>query len=188
MPWMESSVTEERLRFVARVPATGIAAIWSVNPEQSALSLVHRRRINGILSFRAIIGLVLLKLVEQRSVNPQRILFPNRPLPYSPKGGLDLLLPWQKRQVLSILDILSRFRKQQCKLFVRRLEDGQSTVQSAINDLNVFHSASTLRVREALDAQVEFQVEFQVGQPYPRQQFSAKTLVISMIRAPSAQI
>jgi hypothetical protein len=70
------------------------------------------------------------------------------------------------------------------KLFVRRPEDGESTVQSAINDLNVFHSASTLRVREALDAQVEFQV----GQPYPRHQLSEKTLVISMIRAPSAQI
>jgi len=92
-------------------------------------------------------------------MNPERILPPDRSLPYAAKGGFDLLLPWQKRQVLSILDILSSFRKQQRKLFLRRLEDAERTVQSSINNLNVFHSASRLSVREALNAEVQFEVD-----------------------------
>jgi len=57
------------------------------------------------------------------------------------------------------LDVLSRFRKQQRKLFLRRLEDAESTVQSSINNLNVFHSASRLSVREAFNAEGQFEVD-----------------------------
>jgi hypothetical protein len=66
----------------------------SGNSKQAALRQVHRKGLNGALSFRAIISLVPLKLVEQRSMNPERILLPDGSLPYPAKGGLDVLLSW----------------------------------------------------------------------------------------------
>lgn len=92
-------------------------------------------------------------------MNPESILLPDRSLPYPANGGFDILLPRQERQVLSMLDILSRIRKQQRKLFLRRLEDAESTVQSSINNLNGFSFRLPLRVRKAFNAEVQFQVD-----------------------------
>ncbi len=87
-----------------------------------------------------------------------RILLPDRPLPYSAKSGFNIFLSRQTGQVLGVLHILLRFRKQERKLLVRRLEDAESAIQRTIDDLNVLHSASLLRKLEAFDAKVKFQI------------------------------
>lgn len=69
-----------------RFPRAKSSAKASGNSKQAALRLVHRRRCNSVLSFRAIISLIPLKLVEQRSMNPERILLPDGSLPYPAKG------------------------------------------------------------------------------------------------------
>ena len=51
-----------------------------------------------------------------------------------------------------------RLRKQQGKFLTRSLEDTESAVLCDINNLNVSHSACTLRNCKALDAQVQVHV------------------------------
>jgi len=91
-------------------------------------------------------------------MNALRILFPNGPLPYSAEGGFNLFLSRQNGQILGVLYILMRFRKQEREFLVGRLEDAESTIQRTVYDLNVLHSAYLLRNREAFDAKVKFEI------------------------------
>jgi predicted transcriptional regulator len=61
------------------------------------------------------------------------VLFANWPFSHSVQSQADFLLPWEIQQILSILDVLVGLWEQQCELFVGRLEDAESAVQSAIN-------------------------------------------------------
>src|ERR1700722_1608962 len=77
-------------------------------------------------------------------MDPVRILFSDRAFPDSVQGSVDFCLLRQLCEILGVLDVLPRFRKEQSKFFIRRLEETERAIRGSIDDLNVLHALAVM--------------------------------------------
>ncbi len=77
------------------------------------------------------------------------VLLPDGAFADPAQGSGNFCLCRQMGEIFGVLDVLSRFRKEQDEFLVRRLEEAERTIQRSIDNLDILHALTASAIGDS---------------------------------------